>query len=341
MLFVDDAQPLPTIPADLARRHRAHYRLDTPFRAAARLQQALWLARQPLPEYPPFDPDQIPHLTARLGAKLATDDICRSRNFLSPDVLVQTARELVYAERGALMDERRVLTNPISSSALCYNIGSFLKLHPDLAHRFVECVFPGHAGQISLIIFEHNPGRGDPTLTADGSAFDLAIYLRRPDGTRTFIGIEVKFTEGMNEPEAEHRPRYDEIAASSGLYRNPDAPALRKSPVQQLFREHLLCQAMVDSGLVDDALYVLLAPELNTDVQRAAACYRSLLAHTPGKVAFMSVGLGRAVQAIRSAGAITYADQLHDRYGSFIEVREAVASFLAKEMECPSLGERT
>jgi hypothetical protein len=329
MLFLDDAQPLPTIPADLARRHRTHYRLDTPFRAAARLQQALWLARQPLPEYPPFDPDQIPHLTARLGAKLATDDICKSRNFMASDVLVQTARELAYAERGALMDERRLLTNPISSSALTFNIGAFLKLNQDVARRFIEAIFPGHAGQISLILFEHNPARGDPTLTADGSAFDLAIYLRRPDGTRTFIGIEVKFTEGMTEPEAEHRPRYDEIAGSSGLYRNPDAPALHKAPIQQIFREHLLCQAMVDAGLVDDALFVLLAPELNTDVQRAAACYRTFLAHTPGSVAFMSLGLNRAIQAIREAGGIAYADRLHDRYGSFIDVRQAVADHLA------------
>jgi hypothetical protein len=330
MLFVDDAQPLPTIPADLARRHRAHYRLDTPFRSVCRLQQAMWLARQPLPEYPPFDPDQVPHLTARLGAKLATDDICKSRNFLTPDVLVQTARELVYAERGALMDERRLLTNPISSSALTFNIGAFLKLNQDVAHRFIEGVFPGHAGQISLILFEHNPARGDPALTADGSAFDLAVYLRRPDGTRTFVGFEFKLSESMNEPTAEHRPRYDEIAASSGLYRNPDAPALRKAPIQQLFREHLLAQSMVDAGLVDDALYVLVAPELNTDVQRAAACYRTFLAHTPGKVAFMSLGLNRAIKAIREAGGITYADQLHDRYGSFIDVREAVMEFQAE-----------
>lgn len=330
MLFVDDAQPLPNIPADLARRHRAHYRLDTPFRAAARLQQALWLARQPLPEYPPFDPEQVPHLTARLGAKLATNEICKSRNFLTPAVLVQTARELVYAERGALMDERRVLTNPISSSALAYNVGSFLKLNLDVAHRFIECIFPGHAGQISLILFEHNPARGDPALTGDGSAFDLAIYLRRPDGTRTFIGIEFKFTEAMSEPVAENRPRYDEIATSSGLYRDPNATALRKAPIQQIFREHLLAQAMVDAGLVDDALFVLLAPEHNSDAQGAARCYRTLLAHTPGKVAFMRLGLNRAIQAIGEAGAANYAERLHDRYGSFIEVRRAVSEFQAE-----------
>lgn len=329
MLFLDDAQPLPLIPAELGRRHSAHYRLDTPFRAAARLQQSLWRARQPASDGLPFDPDKLTHLTGRLAAKLAKSPLRESRNFLDPDVLIETARDVVYAERGALMDEARLANNLISSSALTYNLGAFLKLHREVAHRFVEELFPGHAGQIGLILFEHSPARGDPALTADGTAYDLAFYIRRPDGSRTFIGIEVKFTEAMSEPEAEHRIRYDELANSSGLYRNPDAPALRKAPIQQLVREHLLAQAMVDAGLVDDAIFVLVAPELNLDVQRAAACYRTFLAHQPGKVSFLNVGLRRAIEAVRTAGAPEYADKLHDRYCDFTPVRRAVSEFLA------------
>jgi hypothetical protein len=328
MLFLDDTQPLPIIPGALARQHLAHHRLDTPFRAAARLQQSLWRARQPAPDGLPFDPDRVAHLTGRLAAKLAKSPLCESRNFLDPDVLIETARDVVYAERGALMDEARLANNPLSSSALTYNLGAFLKLHREVGHRFVEELFPGYAGQIGLILFEHSPARGDPALTADGTAYDLAFYLRRLDGSRTFIGMEFKYTEAMAEPEAEHRARYDELAASSGLYRNPAAPALRKAPIQQLFREHLLAQAMVDAGLVDDALFVLVAPELNMDVQRAAACYRTFLAHEPGKVPFLNVGLRRAIEAVRTAGAPDYAEKLHDRYGSFVEVRRAVAEFM-------------
>lgn len=328
MLFVDDAQPLPEIPADLARRHQAYYRLDTPFRAAARLQQKLWRDRHPIPEGLPFDPDQVPHLTGRLANRLAKSPLCDSWNFLDPGVLIETARDVIYAERGALMDETRLATNPLSSSALTYNLGAFLKLHPNIARSFVQHLFPGHAGDITLFLFEHSPARGDVTLTGDGTAFDIGIYLRRPDGTRTFIGIEVKFTEDMANVASEHRALYDELAHSSGLFRNPDAPALRQSPLQQLWREHLLCQTMVDRGLIDDALFVVLAPELNTNAQRAAACYRTFLARRPGKVAFLNLGLNRAIDAIRTAGAPDYAGQLADRYASFVEVRRAVAEHL-------------
>lgn len=336
MLFEDDNLPVPEIPAELAQRHKAFYGRDTPFRAAARLQQSLWRARQAAPAGLPFDPESIPHLSSRLALKLGQSPLAESQNFLCPHVLVEAARDVVYAERGALVDERRLATNPLSSSALTYNLGAFLKLHPDIAQRFIETLFPGHEGEISLIRFEHSPARGDRALTADGTAFDVAFYIRRTNGQRTFIGMEVKFTESMLEPEAEHRVRYDELASSSGLYRNPFATALRRSPLQQLFREHLLAQAMVDRGLVDDALFVLLAPELNRDVQSAAACYRSFLAHRLGKVAFMNLGLRRAIDAIRTSGAHDYAARLHDRYGSFVEVRRAVADFLANQPTDPA-----
>jgi hypothetical protein len=47
--FVKPIHHLPLIPADILKKHRVHERLDTRFRSAARLLQALWRKDQDLP----------------------------------------------------------------------------------------------------------------------------------------------------------------------------------------------------------------------------------------------------------------------------------------------------
>jgi len=49
----------------------------------------------------------------------------------------------------------------------------------------------------------------------------------------------------MREPEAKLLPCYDELSEASGLFVEP---ALRSSPLQQLWREYLLAQSMIDNG---------------------------------------------------------------------------------------------
>jgi len=53
----------------------------------------------------------------------------------------------------------------------------------------------------------------------------------------------------MREPEAKLLPCYDELSEASGLFVDHVEPALRSSPLQQLWREYLLAQSMIDNGL--------------------------------------------------------------------------------------------
>ena len=48
-------------------------------------------------------------------------------------------------------------------------------------------------------------------------------------------------SESMREPMPELKPRYDELSDASGLFVDPAAAALRTNPLQQVWREHLLC----------------------------------------------------------------------------------------------------
>lgn len=312
---------LPLIPERLLRQHHVYERYDTRFRAAARLLQALWRERRKLPE------GHYTNATGtrrRLGSRLATDAARNGANFLTPEIFSQARIDLAYREPGALIDIERMHGNLLSSMPLAFNLLAPLKADKKLARRVFNQLAPGIAKDITHIQFEHSPGRGDATFTADGTAFDAFITARAPDGAKTFIAVEVKYSESMCEPEARPRPRYDELSRDSGLYAEPDDAALRKNPLQSFWRGHMLAQSILDAGLYDRGVFVLIAPRQNRDVQRAARAYAKRLANTDGKVNFINVELEVAIDAVRNAGAPNLAAALGERYVDFNPVHTLV-----------------
>lgn len=312
---------LPLIPERLLRQHHVFERYDTRFRAAARLLQSLWRERRKLPE---GHHTNAAGTRRRLGSRLAADAARNGANFLTPEIFGQARLDLAYREPAALIDAERLWSNMLSSMPLAFNLLAPLKLDTKLARRVFNQLVPGGVKDLSHIQFEHSPGRGDPIFLADGSAFDAFATARAPDGAKTFIAVEVKYSESMTEPEARVRPRYDELSRSSGLYAEPDDAALRKNPLQGLWRGHMLAQSMLDAGLYDRGAFVLIAPRQNRDVQRATRAYAKRLTNPDGKVAFLSVELEDAIDAIRTAGAQDLAAALRERYVDFTPVHDLV-----------------
>jgi hypothetical protein len=314
---IDQAERLPLVPETTLRAHKVYFPTDTRFRACARLQQALWRERNGMPIGTAID---VASRKKQYGHLLATGAAAAGANFISPLVHRVVYRELRYREPGALIDDRRLYGNLLASMPLAMNLFGPLKADNDLAERWVAECFPDMAGTVSNIQFEHSPGRGDPRFLADGTAFDVLISIRRPDGSKVFLAVEVKFSEGMTEPEARPRERYDELSASCGLFIDGDDPALRKNPFQQLWRQHMLAQSMIATGLYDAGRVVIIAPSLNTDVQRAASRFQKLLATGEGLVGFQSVSLEEAVHAVALAGDTDHARALALRYTDFSAV---------------------
>lgn len=312
---------LPLVAERLRRQHHVFERHDSRFRAAARLLQALWRERRKLGEG---------HYTnaagtrRRLGSRLAADAARNGANFLTPEIFGQARLDLAYLEPGALVDRERMHSNLLSSMPLCFNLFAPLKLDKKLARRVFNQLAPGIAKDITHLQFEHSPGRGDATFLSDGTAFDAFATARAPDGAKTFIAVEVKYSESMTEPEARVRPRYDELSRSSGLFAEPDDAALRKNPLQSFWRGHMLAQSMLDVGLYDRGVFVLIAPRQNRDVQRAARAYAKRLTNADGKVAFLNVELEDAIDAIRTGGAQDLAAALRERYVDFNPVHDLV-----------------
>ncbi len=313
---------LPVIPSYLLRNYQVQDVSDSRFRACARLLQSMWREDQRLPvgnHRQPGDRDRC------LGSRLDMDSAMSGRNFLTSKIARLAKYETVYREAGAMIEEERLWHNLLSSQPLCFNLFGDMKLDLSMATRFWSRLFPEHMAEVKEIHFEHSPGRGDEAYIADHTAFDVLVAGINRQGLRSFVAIEVKYSESMNEPPATPRPRYEEVSEASGLFKNPEHSALRSAPIQQLWREHMLCQTMLDNGLYKSGLFLVVHPAKNEDCSRAIASYREHLQEPGGgSPAFAALTLEDCLQGLREIGQAQLADALFARYLDFGRIEGAI-----------------
>ncbi|CCF18056.1 conserved protein of unknown function [Pseudorhizobium banfieldiae] len=303
---------LPIVPETILRQHRAFISTDNRFRAAARLLQALWREDRNLPigVHPGREGK-----TRRLGSSIAVSAGMTGANFIHPAIARLAKREMIYREAGAAYDDVRLLTNLLSSQPLVFNLFGPLKLDLATATAVFDALAPGFMTEISEILFEHSPGRGDLRFSGDGTAFDILVRGFGPTGQRRFIAIEVKYSESGQEALPRFSGRYDDIAPGSGLFIDATSPTLRTNPVQQLFRQMCLAHTMIETGLHDEGLHLFIAPALNTPAQHAATSFvRHLASPQEGRLPFMAVTLERFIEILADVGTTGHARALHRRY---------------------------
>jgi hypothetical protein len=304
---------LPLIPADILKKHRVHEPLDTRFRSAARLLQALWRKDRGLAigSYVGEDGKR-----RQLGSRISKRAGRGGGNFLTPEIAHIARREVAYREIGAFIHEERLATNLLSSMPLTFNLLAPWMYALERASCLLE-LLPAFSGSARQLLFEHSPGRGNPKFTHDYTAFDALIRYRSFEGRDGFIAFEIKYSESMREPVPDPKPRYDELSGASGLFTDPDAAALRSNPLQQLWREHLLAQSIIDNGLYDEGYLVLIAPAVNHHVQDASEAYSTHLRKLEDrKVRFVNLTLEEVIETIRLSDP-AHAQSLHRRYCDF------------------------
>lgn len=303
---------LPLIPSELLNQYTVNEPGDTRFRASARLLQSLWRADRKLPIGPHVAEDG----TVRdLGSRLTRQDAKKGANFLSSELARLARYESVYCEPGALIEQERLWANMLSSQALCFNLFGDLKHDREKASRVFRALWPDFIDSVDDVLFEHSPGRGAGRFTADGSAFDVVVLGKTSDGRRSFIAVEVKYTESMTEPPAPHRGRYDELSDACGVFKDARSLCLRAMPLQQLWREHLLSRAMLREGLYDVGLFVVVHPERNQQAKEAVSAYeKQLVSDAPLESGFGSATIEQLLAARRADGDVEFADAFHSRY---------------------------
>jgi hypothetical protein len=92
---------LPLIPADVLKKHRVHEPLDTRFRSAARLLQALWREDRGLPIGSYVNEAGK---RRKLGSRISESAGRGGGNFLTPEIAHTARREAAYREIGAFFD---------------------------------------------------------------------------------------------------------------------------------------------------------------------------------------------------------------------------------------------
>ena len=305
---------VPFIPTKTLRQFKVYDGGDDRFRSAARLRQALFREENswPIGRY-----TTAKGTKRKMGNYLSETAAHEGANFISPEIAKLVRREVAYREDGALIDEVRLRTNMLSSHPAVFNFFGGMKLDLDLATASLQSIAPDFVGEVTDVLFEHSPARRHPAFTNDRTAFDVLLKCTTVQHRNGFIAVELKYSETMQEPPATLRPRYDELSRLSGLYKDPDHPALRSNPLQLLWRQHMLSQAMVLNGLYTCGRFIVVAPSYNFHVQNAINEYRQHLAGDEGAVEFDMVSFDDLTKCIARAGGEELSRSLHARYCDF------------------------
>jgi hypothetical protein len=304
----------------LALQHHVLVAADNPFQRRARLLQALWREEQGLPIGE--------HRGEPLGSQLAMPEAREGLlNFLTEGI-----RRVVRAEvldpvkaRDKLYGQPRLFDNLLSSQPLCFNL--FAELQGDLAltTRVLRSLTDGMVEKVTAIEFEHSPGRGDAAYTGDRSAFDVFIEFVDADGYKGFLGVEVKYHEGLGDKPAPHRDRYDEVAEKMRCFRRGSPDRLKTKPLQQIWRDHLLAGALLrdQRSAYRHGVFVFLYPNDNDRCASAVQDYRACLSD---ETSFRSWTLERLLEAVRAASGGPWAEAFADRYLAFEKIDRALAA---------------
>jgi hypothetical protein len=316
--------PLPLLPATLLRRHSCADPNDTRFRSVARLRQSLWRQQHGYPcgRYV----DGTGH-SRRLGSMVSARIGRQGINLVDPALVPLVQYEIAYRELGAVIYVDRLWNNLLTSQALTFNLFGPFKQNLALATAVMRRLVPDLVGEVTGVRFEHSPGRGQPRFTADHTAFDVLLHCTTPRGRNAFIAIEVKYSEAPAGLASPARPRYDALSREAGVFRDPDAPALRYAPIEQFWREQLLVTALLNTGAYQEGRLIVIAPAANTDCQTAITRYRTeLISDDPAETRFQALTLDDFTTAIGSAGADALAGGLTERYLDFEPVHRALAA---------------
>ena len=260
-------------------KYHAYYPQDSQFARYGRLLQSKWREEK---GYPIGKSERGSVLGNYIDAEFAENE---KVNFLTENIRNLVVEELKKAkETKALIREDRMWENLLSSQPLCFNLFGELRFNPELATAFFKNFFPERVDKVTAVLFEYSPCRGDKNFTGDRSAFDVFIEYISNEGKKGFIGIEVKYAETLREGAdkvdvtyQKHKEEYLNIANSAGIFKLESLENLRKSPLFQIWRDHLLSISLLKNNLYEEGFFVFLFPKANEECFSGVQQYREQL----------------------------------------------------------------
>lgn len=298
---------------ELAVSLDAFERVDiSEFQRRARVLQSLWRRSMGFDIGQHQGPSGSRPMGSRLPMPWAQETLS---NFLT-----ETVRDVVRSEvldsgksQGKFFAKPRIFDDLLSSQSLCFNLFGELTQDLNLASKAIADLSGGRFTEVTGIEFELSPGRRDARYLNDRSAFDVFVRCRNAAGDSCFIGIEVKYHENLIGTASEHKSRYDEVAGLMDCFEDDRLP-LMKSPLQQIWRDHLLAGITRIQDGYGDGLFITLYPQGNTHVSGALAIYAAQLKRDDS---FAGWTLERFIEALRRSSRAAWIDSFADRYLRF------------------------
>lgn len=264
------------------------------------------------------DPD-LPPEDIHNGTKLVEEDADLGVNFLSPKIHDVAKDRVLNKQPDETLEPQRLFRDLLSSMPMAFNLFGEASLSTnEVSRQRLAGVFGVEPQTPSEIIFEWSDARRDERYTNDRTAFDVALLLGDPRGTRTAVGIETKFHEHSTK---EQKPNHSKPAALARFDRQTDfleAIAVRsevfktgwqndvlETDLRQIWRDHLLALSMRQqaSKWTDETKYVLIYPRRNVSFRDAAARYKDLL--VDGDTSFRALTIEDVVEAAFAHGGPT------------------------------------
>lgn len=309
---------MPSLEA-LAGQYDALEAVDkSPFQRKARILQAMWRQKRRLPI--------CIHASKRRGASMdAVAAEASLANYLTPLIRQVVRREVLDPTKseGKMYGRPRIFNSLLSSQPLAFNLFAPLKLDLRLATQVLGRMTRGRCYHVTGIEFEYSPGRRDPRYLGDRSAFDVFVTFQTKKGDASFLGIEVKYHENLLDSASGHHARYDEVAQAMGCFLPSARDNLRTEPLQQIWRDHLLCGCLAQADGFAEGTFILLSPRDNTACSAAIDKYRRCLSCD---TTFEHWTLEALVRAIRHFRDDKWIHDFHDRYLDFRKVEKALRS---------------
>jgi len=288
------------------QKFNVDYPQDTDFSAYARLLQSKWRDKKQFPEL-------------KLGNFLEVEFAKTTKaNFLTDNIRQLVTQEVANAKKtGGLISEPRIWNNLLSSQPLCFNLFGELHFDLDLAAKFFRQLFPNRLDRVAAVKFEYSPGRGDTKYIGDHSAFDVFVEYTKGDKSG-FIGIEVKYAESLKEETKDKanknfKEQYATLTNACGLFKPDSVDFLRRPPLSQIWRDHLLCIATKQD--YDEGFFVFLFPSKNSHCQQGVDYYKQFLASTDSFInSFYPEHLEHFITTLDNIVNTDWSKELRQRY---------------------------
>lgn len=306
---------------ELAEALNAYEGVDvSDFQRRARVLQALWRKHKGYPIGLVPGKGASRKSGSRLEMPWAKETLA---NFLTDKIKDVVQREVIKRDRtsGQLYEEDRLFGNLLSSQPLCFNLFAELQQDLPLATAVLKSMLPCRIGTVTEILFEHSPARGGAMYTGDHSAHDVFIKYETLGARTGFLGVEVKYHENLLNPPSKHKPRYDEVAKEMGCFCPERLADLKRKPLQQIWRDHLLAGSMVTAGDYNEGAFVFLYAKDNPHCAAAVTDYRSCLTNDSTFIAWTLEDFCAAVRTHTDAAWIV---ELVGRYLDFAKVDAAL-----------------